>query len=304
MNTYTINWVLLLLLSAIWGGAFTLNKYALQAYNPEILVTGRLLVAAVVLIIFVLIFFKKVEIKASDWKYYLFMSVIGIVAPFLLISYGQMGIDSSLAGILMSTMPISTLILSHFFLDDEKMTKMKLIGFIIAFIGIIILIMPGTAELEISLIDGLYSEFMVISGAVLYSFAAVYGKRYKITNPLNASTGVTLYSAMIMTIYLTLNSSLIPTDFGSINHISAVLILGIFCTAIATIIYFQILQSSGATFISMMNYLIPIWAILFGVMFFDEIALWNYFLGLLVVIFGIQLSQNSRNTQKPKTTTI
>ncbi len=86
MNTYTINWVLLLLLSAIWGGAFTLNKYALQAYNPEILVTGRLLVAAVVLIIFVLIFFKKVEIKASDWKYYLFMSVIGIVGAFLLIS--------------------------------------------------------------------------------------------------------------------------------------------------------------------------------------------------------------------------
>ena len=304
MNAYTINWILLLLLSAIWGGAFTLNKYALQAYNPEILVTGRLLVAAIVLVIFVLIFFKKVEIKASDWKYYLFMSVIGIVAPFLLISYGQMGIDSSLAGILMSTMPISTLILSHFFLDDEKMTKMKLIGFIIAFIGIVILIMPGKAALEISLIDGLYSEFMVISGAILYSFAAVYGKRYKITNPLNASTGVTLYSAAIMTIYLAFNTSLIPYDFGSTSHISAVLILGIFCTAIATIIYFQILQSSGATFISMMNYLIPVWAILFGVLFFDEIALWNYFLGLLVVIFGIQLSQNSRNTQKPKTTTI
>tara|TARA_B100001564_G_scaffold357060_1_gene372507 strand:+ start:1058 stop:1972 length:915 start_codon:yes stop_codon:yes gene_type:complete len=304
MNAYTINWVLLLLLSAIWGGAFTLNKFALQAYNPEILVTGRLLVAAIVLIILVLIFFKKVEIKASDWKYYLFMSVVGIVAPFLLISYGQIGIDSSLAGILMSTMPISTLILSHFFLDDEKMTKMKLIGFIIAFIGIVILIMPGKATLEISLIDGLYSEFMVISGAVLYSFAAVYGKRYKITNPLNASTGVTLYSAIIMTIYLALNSNLIPTGFGSISHISAVLTLGIFCTAIATIIYFQILQSSGATFISMMNYLIPIWAILFGVIFFDEIALWNYFLGLLVVIFGIQLSQNSRNTQKPKTTPI
>ena len=164
--------------------------------------------------------------------------------------------------------------------------------------------MPGKAALEISLIDGLYSEFMVISGAILYSFAAVYGKRYKITNPLNASTGVTLYSAVIMTIYLAFNTSLIPYDFGSTSHISAVLILGIFCTAIATIIYFQILQSSGATFISMMNYLIPVWAILFGVLFFDEIALWNYFLGLLVVIFGIQLSQNSRNTQKPKTTTI
>ena len=304
MNTYTINWILLLLLSAIWGGAFTLNKYALEAYSPEILVTGRLLVASLALILIVLVIFKKVKVHPSDWKYYLFMSIVGIVAPFLLISYGQLGIDSSLAGILMSTMPISTLILSHFFLDDERMTKTKLIGFLIAFIGIVILIMPGKNTLHTSLLDGLSSELMVISGAILYSFAAVYGKRFKITDPLNASTGVTLYSAVIMLIYLIFNPSIIPNDFGDMSHLSAVLILGIFCTAIATIIYFQILQSSGATFISMMNYLIPVWAILFGVIFFNENTVWNYFIGLLIIIFGIQLSQNKENPRKPKTTAI
>ena len=304
MNTYTINWILLLLLSAIWGGAFTLNKYALEAYSPEILVTGRLLVASLALIIIVLVIFKKVKVHRSDWRYYLFMSIVGIVAPFLLISYGQLGIDSSLAGILMSTMPISTLILSHFFLDDERMTKTKLIGFLIAFIGIVVLIMPGKNTLHTSMLDGLSSELMVISGAILYSFAAVYGKRFKITDPLNASTGVTLYSAVIMLIYLIFNPSIIPNDFGDMSHLSAVLILGIFCTAIATIIYFQILQSSGATFISMMNYLIPVWAILFGVIFFNENTVWNYFIGLLIIIFGIQLSQNKENSRKPKTTAI
>ena len=82
MNAYTINWILLLLLSAIWGGAFTLNKFALEAYTPEILVTGRLLIAAIVLIIFILIIFRKVDIKMSEWRYYLFMSIVGIVAPF------------------------------------------------------------------------------------------------------------------------------------------------------------------------------------------------------------------------------
>ena len=304
MNTYTINWILLLLLSAIWGGAFTLNKYALEAYSPEILVTGRLLVASLALILIVLVIFKKVKVHPSDWRYYLFMSIVGIVAPFLLISYGQLGIDSSLAGILMSTMPISTLILSHFFLDDERMTKTKLIGFLIAFIGIVILIMPGKNILHTSLLDGLSSELMVISGAILYSFAAVYGKRFKITDPLNASTGVTLYSAIIMLIYLVFNPNIIPNDFGDMSHLSAVLILGIFCTAIATIIYFQILQSSGATFISMMNYLIPVWAIIFGVIFFNENTVWNYFIGLLIIIFGIQLSQNKENPRKPKTTAI
>ena len=129
-----MNWILLLILSAIWGGAFTLNKFALEAYSPEVIVAGRLIIGSIVLFISILILTKKMEIKLSDWRYYSFMSIVGIVAPFLLISYGQIGIDSSLAGILMSTMPISTLILSHFFLDDEIMTPKKLLGFIIAFI--------------------------------------------------------------------------------------------------------------------------------------------------------------------------
>jgi drug/metabolite transporter (DMT)-like permease len=298
MTSYTTNWILLMLLSAIWGGAFTLNKFALEAYSPEVLVTGRLLIASIVLLGFVLIIFKKINIDLSNWRYYFFMSIVGIVAPFLLISYGQIGIDSSLAGILMSTMPISTLILSHFFLDDENMTKKKLIGFLVAFTGIIILIMPDKNIIENNFIDGIYSELMVISGAILYSFAAVYGKRFKITNPLNASTGVILYSAVIMSIYIMLNFDLTPHSYGDYKHITAVVILGVFCTAIATIIYFQILQSSGATFISIMNYLIPVWAILFGVIFFNEDVSWNYLVGLIIVILGIQLSQAKRSHNK------
>tara|TARA_Y100000748_G_scaffold14526_1_gene11477 strand:+ start:387 stop:1292 length:906 start_codon:yes stop_codon:yes gene_type:complete len=294
MTSYTINWILLLLLSALWGGAFTLNKYALEIYSPEILVSARLLVGSVILILCVLLITKKLQIRLSDWRYYLFMSLVGIVAPFLLISYGQIGIDSSLAGILMSTMPISTLLLSHIFLKDEFLTKQKLFGFLIAFTGVIILIMPGKTSLQNSLIDGLQSELMVISGAVLYSFAAIFGKRFKITDPLNASTGTILYSAIIMMIYMLFQSESLPEKMGDINHIIAVLILGIFCTAIATIIYFQILQTSGATFISIMNYLIPVWAIIFGVIFFAEQVTSNYIIGLIVIILGIQLSQTNQ----------
>jgi drug/metabolite transporter (DMT)-like permease len=180
------------------------------------------------------------------------------------------------------------------------MTKKKLIGFLVAFIGIIILIMPEESIVEDNFIDGIYSELMVISGAILYSFAAVYGKRFKITNPLNASTGVILYSAIIMGIYIMFNFDLTPSSYGNSEHLAAVIILGVFCTAIATIIYFQILQSSGATFISIMNYLIPVWAILFGVIFFEEDVSWNYFAGLVIVIFGIQLSQNKRNQDESK----
>ena len=87
MNTYTINWILLLILSAIWGGAFTLNKYSLEIYTPEMIVAGRLIIGAFLLIVILLVRNGSVTIKIRDWKYYSFMSIVGIVAPFLLISH-------------------------------------------------------------------------------------------------------------------------------------------------------------------------------------------------------------------------
>ena len=297
MNIYTINWFLLLILSAIWGGAFTLNKYSLEIYSPEVIVAGRLIVGALLLVLIILIRNKKIDIKLSDWRYYGFMSMVGIVIPFLLISYGQIKIDSSLAGILMATMPISTILLSHIFLDDESLTGSKLFGFLIAFLGIIILIMPEIFFLP-EITNDIFSELMVISGAILYSCSAVYGKKYKITNPLNASTGTIFYSAVAMLLYLFSIETEI-NDVISYPHIISIASLGIFCTAIATIIYFQILQTSGASFISIMNYLIPIWSIIFGVIFLQEGIYWNYFLGLIIIIYGIKLSQ--KGIKKPQT---
>ena len=138
---------------------------------------------------------------------------------------------------------------------------------------------------------------MVIGGAILYSFAAVYGKKFKITDPLNASSGTILFSAIIMFLYLYFFEN-IDQAYVNNNNIFSVIFLGIFCTAIATIIYFQILQTSGATFVSIMNYLIPIWSIFFGVIFFSENIFWNYIIGLIIVIIGIQIFQNNNLLNK------
>lgn len=297
MKPYTMNWILLMVLSAVWGGAFTLNKQALETFTPEFIVAGRLIVGSIVLLILVFIIHKRIVITIKQWPYFLFMSLVGIVAPFLLIAYGQKNIDSSLAGILMSTMPISTLILSHFFLDDERMTKTKLVGFIIAFFGIIILIIPEKNLLSENGFNNLSSELMVIGGAIFYSFAAVYGKKFKITDPLNASSGTILFSAIIMFLYLYFFEN-IDQAYVNNNNIFSVIFLGIFCTAIATIIYFHILQTSGATFVSIMNYLIPIWSIFFGVIFFSENIFWNYLVGLIIVIIGIQIFKNNNLLNK------
>lgn len=291
MNLLKSNWFLLILLSAIWGGAFTLNKMALDSFTPEVIVAGRLISGSLFLIALIYFLYKKFSINLNQINYYLFMSLVGIVIPFIAIITGQENIDSAMAGILMATMPISTIILSHIFLDDEKMNKQKFIGFIISFVGVFVLIYRDGLFIDNSISETLESQLLVILGATLYAFAAIYGKKYKITDPLSASTGTILFATFFMSIYLIFIDQSKPSYSNLLLDIN-ILLLGIVCTAIATVIYFQILQSEGASFISMMNFLIPLWAILFGILILNDQFDWNYIFGLLIILFGIKLANS------------
>jgi drug/metabolite transporter (DMT)-like permease len=293
MNLFKTNWFLLILLSAVWGGAFTLNKLALDSYTPEVIVAGRLIVGSVFLIVLVYFMYKRFTINFSQLNYYLFMSLVGIVIPFIAIINGQKHIDSAMAGILMATMPITTIMLSHFFLVDEKMNKQKFIGFIISFFGVFILIYRDNLFINNSFSSTLESQLLVMLGSTLYSVAAIYGKKYKMTDPVSASTGTILFATFFMTIYLLFIDDSNP-NLSELMLNTNILLLGILCTAIATIIYFQILQTSGASFLSIMNFLIPLWAILFGILILDDAFSWNYILGLAVILLGIKLANSTR----------
>ena len=293
MNFLKTNWFLLILLSAIWGGAFTLNKIALNTFTPEVIVAGRLISGSIFLLALIYFLYKKFTINMSQINYYLFMSLVGIVIPFIAIITGQKNIDSAMAGILMATMPISTILLSHIFLEDEKMNQQKFIGFVISFLGVFVLIYRKDLFVNNSISETFESQLLVILGATLYAFAAIYGKKYKITDPLSASTGTILFATFFMTIYLIFIDQSNPSYsvlFLDIN----ILLLGILCTAIATIIYFQILQTEGASFLSIMNFLIPLWAILFGIIILEDQFSWNYIIGLIVILFGIKLANSVR----------
>tara|TARA_A100001035_G_scaffold279711_1_gene281940 strand:- start:177 stop:1058 length:882 start_codon:yes stop_codon:yes gene_type:complete len=293
MNLIKSNWFLLILLSAIWGGAFTLNKIALDSFTPEVIVAGRLISGSIFLVALIYFLYKKFSVNLSQINYYLFMSLVGIVIPFIAIITGQKNIDSAMAGILMATMPISTILLSHIFLEDEKMNKQKFIGFIISFLGVFLLIYRDDLFKDNSISETFESQLLVMLGATLYAFAAIYGKKYKITDPLSASTGTILFATFFMTIYLIFIDNSNPNYFDLMLD-SNILLLGILCTAIATVIYFQILQTEGASFLSIMNFLIPLWAILFGIIVLSDQFSWNYIFGLLVILFGIKLANSNR----------
>jgi drug/metabolite transporter (DMT)-like permease len=293
MNLFKTNWFLLILLSAIWGGAFTLNKIALDLYTPEVIVAGRLIVGSAFLIVLIYFIYKRFSFNLSQLNYYLFMSLVGIVIPFIAIINGQRNIDSAMAGILMATMPITTILLSHFFLVDEKINQQKFIGFLISFFGVFILIYREDLFINNSFSKTLISQLQVMLGSTLYSIAAIYGKKYKMTDPVSASTGTILFATFFMLIYLIfIDESNVSIPMLLVNY--NILLLGILCTAIATIIYFQILQTAGASFLSIMNFLIPLWAILFGILILNDDFSWNYIFGLIIILSGIKLANSTR----------
>jgi drug/metabolite transporter (DMT)-like permease len=293
MNLFKTNWFLLILLSAIWGGAFTLNKIALDLYTPEVIVAGRLIVGSAFLIVLIYFIYRRFSFNLSQLNYYLFMSLVGIVIPFIAIINGQRNIDSAMAGILMATMPITTILLSHFFLVDEKINQQKFIGFLISFFGVFILIYREDLFINNSFSKTLISQLQVMLGSTLYSIAAIYGKKYKMTDPVSASTGTILFATFFMLIYLIfIDESNVSIPMLLVNY--NILLLGILCTAIATIIYFQILQTAGASFLSIMNFLIPLWAILFGILILNDAFSWNYIFGLIIILAGIKLANSNR----------
>jgi drug/metabolite transporter (DMT)-like permease len=266
---------------------------ALDFYTPEVIVAGRLIVGSVFLIVLIYFIYRRFSINLSQLNYYLFMSLVGIVIPFIAIINGQRHIDSAMAGILMATMPITTILLSHFFLADEKINQQKFIGFLISFFGVFILIYREDLFLRNSFSTTLISQLQVMLGSTLYSIAAIYGKKYKMTDPVNASTGTILFATFFMLIYLIfIDESNVSVSALLMNY--NILLLGILCTAIATIIYFQILQTAGASFLSIMNFLIPLWAILFGILILEDAFSWNYIFGLIIILTGIKLANSTR----------
>ena len=202
MNLFKTNWFLLIILSDIWGGAFTLDKLALDFYTPEVIVAGRLIAGSIFLVVLVYFMYKRFTISFSELNYYLFMSLVGIVIPFIAIINGQKNIDSAMAGILMATMPITTILLSHFFLVDEKMNQQKFIGFIISFFGVFILIYRDDLYINNSFTSTFDCQLLVMLGSILYSVAAIYGKKYKMTDPVSASKGTILFATFFMSIHL------------------------------------------------------------------------------------------------------
>ena len=281
-----INWSLLFSLVALWGSSFLSIKISLESFSPEQVVVLRLCIAAVVLVGILLARGKKIPVKPWPWIHFLILALVGSVIPFWLIAKGQVLVTSGMAGLLMAIMPLMTLVLAHFFIDGENLNRNKLLGFVFGIGGIVLILGPTILGSQNSLVGCL----LVLSAAILYAGNSIIARRLPSYSSSVVSTGAMICSALAS---LVIWPSALNIEWHTINTSSLVTIiwLGVFPTAVASIILFALIQRAGPTFLSNINYLIPVVAYFLGALVLGELVVWHDVLALGAILFGIVVSR-------------
>ena len=278
---------LLLLLAIIWSTSFLLIKIGIETIPPFTLTALRLGVASLFFCLYLALKKEWIPMHPQAILLYVGSGFLGNSLPFVLISWGEIHISSSLAAISMGIMPISTFILAHFFVSEEPITPRKSLGVAIGFTGLLVLV--GLSAFE-GMGNYLLGTLAVLAGALSYSFATIFVRLQPTFSRYKMAAGTTLCAALI-SIPLAFIVEAPLTIKPSTESLLAVLTLAIFPTAIAAIIYFRIIKTLGATVFSQINYAIPVLGGLWGILILGETLSWNIFVALFLVLCGVYFIQ-------------
>ncbi len=261
------DWGQLLLLGFLWGGSFFFARIAVAEIPPLALVLYRVSIAALVLHLWLGlrgISFAAVLDRPGS---FLVLALLNNVIPFSLIFSGQTQIGAGLASVFYATTPLWTILVANLLTSDEKLSAAKLAGVALGMAGAAVMIGPG-------LLSGLggpaWAKLAVIGAAISYAFAVVYAKRFKDIKPTVVATGQLTVAAILMApiVFFLYSPEQIVTS--SIPIWTAILVLAVFTTAFAFILYFNLIASAGATNASLVTLLVPLSAIMLGAVFLGE----------------------------------
>jgi drug/metabolite transporter (DMT)-like permease len=260
-------WLLLVLLSVLWGGSFFFVEVALDAFGPFTVVLGRVGIAALTL--WTIIAFKGLKIPTSPsvWLSFFCMGAINNMIPFSLIVWAQTEITGSLASILNATIPLFTVLVAHALTRDEKLSAGKVYGVTTGLVGVVVIIGPDALSgLGVNAI----AQVAVLCAAVSYSFAGVFGRRFRSLPPLVVAAGqVSCSTVLLAPLALFLERPWADPAPG-LGAAGALVALAVFSTALAYVLYFRILATAGATNLLLVAFLIPVSAMLLGIPILGE----------------------------------
>jgi drug/metabolite transporter (DMT)-like permease len=277
-------WILLTFLGALWGSAFMFIKVATPEFGPIALVNARLIIASFIFLP-ILLRSKYIHLLKPIWRQVLVLAILNNAIPFTLFSYASFGADSNILAILNATTAFNTMIIAYIWIGENVSLK-QLFGLLLGFIGIFILVNPQNSETT------LISSMSALLASFFYSYSTVYIQRQSVNaNKMVLIGWSIIFSAVIM---LPVTIFYLPDTIPSISAIGSAIWLGAISTGLGFLGYVRLIDKIGAVKTSTVAYFLPVFGIIWGAIFLDEIISSTIIIGCLIVLIGIYFA-NSNN---------
>ena len=288
-----VSYILLFSLAIIWGVNFLFIKIAVADVGPITNVFCRQLMASVILYICMRLTGNRIILTRTYLVFYVSIGALGSAIPFYLISDAERIIDAGIAGVLMSPMPLITLALSALILKDQNINLIKVLSFILAALGLVVLFgFENLSKLGGSNRVEFFSQIFVLLAAICYGVNSIVSKLVPKINFISLATGTTIASTIIISPFAFFYEPFWLESFTN-PSLTAIIIQGLFATAIANLLFFKIIELQGPVFLSLINFMIPLIAYFSGVLFLNEIIRVNVLVSLAMILFALYLNHMS-----------
>lgn len=269
-------------------------KIAIQEVGPITLVAFRAAFGLLFGIVVILIQRVPFPRTRKEWIPLLLIGITNIAIPFFLISWGELHIDSAVASILDATVPLFTIVIAHFILQDDKITLPKMLGLVIGFGGILVLLSKDIGSSSSSLLG----QAAVILASVFYAISAIYIRKTTEDTPgILRSAGPLISASIIMWLGASIFESPVHIPQLGITWV-ALLFMGVLGSGLAFVMAFYLIHEIGPTRTTMVTYLFPLGGIILGVIFLQEQLTWHVLAGAALIITSLAVANWESKKQK------
>jgi drug/metabolite transporter (DMT)-like permease len=279
-----VNWGMLLVLGALWGGSFFFARIAVAEIPPLNLVLFRVAIAAVALHLYLAVAGPSFRLALPMAGSFVVLALLNNIIPFSLMFAGQTELGAGAASILNATTPFWTMILANLLTSDEKLSWNKSIGIVLGITGAAVMIGPGVLA---GLGGPVWAKLALVGTAVSYGFAAIFARKFSKLPPPIIATGQLTASTVIMIPVVLFTHGPSGLFSASMEAWASVFCLALLATAFAYILFFRLIQSAGATNTSLVTLIVPVSAILLGALFLGERLELFEMLGMGLIALGL-----------------
>ncbi|WP_322889581.1 MULTISPECIES: DMT family transporter [unclassified Yoonia] len=282
-----LNWISILLLGLIWGATFMVVSIALEGYGPLTVACARTSLGAVAMLALMVVLRRPLPQFTPQMRAYLLaIGIFNTAVPFALLSWGQQYVPSAFAGISMAALPLFVLPLAHVF-SDEKLRLRSALGVVIGFCGAVVLIGPGVLQIGTGWEP--LGQLACLAAALSYAASSVMTRRCPPIDPITMTALLlSVGAAALIPAMLILEG--IP-GAAAPRPMAAIIFLGVVPTALAALLRVATIRSAGAVFMTLVNYQVPVWSMLFGVLVLNEVLPLRFFAALALILLGLAISQ-------------